>query len=317
MTNDIPFLPKHAEVIDIVPCCDASGEPTALWDPRPALTAGDATAWATVVAQYQQLIFSRTRRHGLCPEEAADVSQETWTRLLEHAGDVRDPERLAGWLATTANRECIAVRRRSWREEARPDTSLEGTHEKHGDDGLDDRLDAHHRAQALLAAVAQLPVRDRRLIEMLLEPEPPTYSEISSRLQMPIGSIGPIRARALRRLRRHLRSFAPDEGTSGAETAPRGAGRRDDRPARTRLQAVARSAQPQPSQVTLLAQRKQINGSSEPPRLLEQVDHDRCDAFLAGGPLECVRPQGHPGGHAFHSGRGSWVDDRHGEGGHG
>ena len=212
MTNDMPFLPKDPEAID-VHCRDVGADTMAIPDPRPALTAGDAKAWADVVAQYQPLISSRARRHGLCPEEAADVSQQTWMRLLEHADDVREPDRLAGWLATTAHRECIAVRQRAWREEARPDTSLDGTHESPSDDRLDDRLDAQHRAQVLRAAVAELPLRDRRVIEILLEPEPPTYSEISSRLQMPIGSIGPIRGRALRRLRRHLRSLAAVGGT--------------------------------------------------------------------------------------------------------
>jgi hypothetical protein len=42
-----------------------------------------------------------------------------------------------------------------------------------------------------------------------------------------------------------------------------------------------------------------------------------CTANLAGGPLSCVRPEGHFGGHEFHSSFGSWVNDHHGEGGHG
>lgn len=42
-----------------------------------------------------------------------------------------------------------------------------------------------------------------------------------------------------------------------------------------------------------------------------------CDTHLGRGPLTCVRPRGHTGGHEFHSLHGSWVDDRHAEGGHG
>lgn len=42
-----------------------------------------------------------------------------------------------------------------------------------------------------------------------------------------------------------------------------------------------------------------------------------CEAKLAGGPLTCVRREGHTGGHEFHSFYGSWVDDHHPEGGHG
>lgn len=42
-----------------------------------------------------------------------------------------------------------------------------------------------------------------------------------------------------------------------------------------------------------------------------------CTKTLAGGPLGCVRPQGHGGGHVYHSQSGSWVDDKHGAGSHG
>ena len=55
----------------------------------------------------------------------------------------------------------------------------------------------------------------------------------------------------------------------------------------------------------------------QPRRSDERNDHDMCTSTLAGGPLHCVRPQGHPGGHEFHSQYASWLDDRHGEGGHG
>ena len=200
----MPALPQGTRVPGL-PQSDVAEATTP--DVRTALAAGDATTWAEVVARYQGLISSRARRHRLSPDQAADVSQQTWMRLFEHAGDVRDPERLAGWLATTANHECIAARKRSWREEARPDTCLEGTYEP----DWNDRLDAQSRAKALRAAVAELPVRERQLIEVLLEPQPLTYAQISSRLHMPIGSIGPIRARALRRLRDHLRALEPSQ----------------------------------------------------------------------------------------------------------
>jgi hypothetical protein len=42
-----------------------------------------------------------------------------------------------------------------------------------------------------------------------------------------------------------------------------------------------------------------------------------CGAILGDGPLQCVRPEGHSGGHEYHSHDGSWVDDKHEEGGHG
>ncbi len=147
--------------------------------------------------------MSIARRHRLGREEAADVIQETWARLLAHAKDLRDAERIAGWVATTAARECIAVRRRAWREEVTPDSVVDGIQEW----DVDDQLDARRRAAELRTAVASLPRRERLLLELLLEPDSPSYAEISRRLAMPIGSIGPVRQRALQRLRSLL---APD-----------------------------------------------------------------------------------------------------------
>ena len=42
-----------------------------------------------------------------------------------------------------------------------------------------------------------------------------------------------------------------------------------------------------------------------------------CTATLADGPLTCVRPEGHSGGHVYHSAVGSWVPDRQGQASHG
>lgn len=186
-------------------------------DLRAALAGADPTTWAAVITQYQTLIASRARRHRLTPDEAADVAQQTWLRLFENADRVRDPDRLAGWLAITANREALDSRQRSWREQPHPDTDVDAVDDTHETDCVD-RLDAEHRTNALHAAVAQLPARERRLIEVLLEPDPPTYAQISTRLDMPIGSIGPIRARALRRLRHHLHALTSDDTTSTTNT---------------------------------------------------------------------------------------------------
>ncbi len=206
--------------------------PRTTHDIRAELAGGDAATWADVVARYHRLLLSVTRRYRLNDADAADVVQRTWTRLFEHAGQVRDPERLAGWLVTTASRECIAVRRRAWREAPVPEMTITDTPED-----VSDRLLGEYRARALRAAVATLPTRQRRLIEVMLEPQPLTYAEISRRLQMPIGSIGPIRGRALRRLRGTLHALDPaapdsDATTRLAQAHPagrlgRGEGRRD------------------------------------------------------------------------------------------
>ena len=166
----------------------------------PAIVDRDEAAWRAAVERYEGLLFWTARRYRLTDEETADVVQETWARLLEHLDDIRDPERITGWLSTTAARQCLAVIRRRHREAPSPQESVDGVDTW----DADDRLDAERRAIALRRAIAALSRRERELMEVFLEPEPPSYAEISRRLSMPIGSIGPVRGRAMRRLRAML-----------------------------------------------------------------------------------------------------------------
>ena len=78
-----------------------------------AAAAGDARAWEQLVGRYAGLVWSICRAHRMSDEDAADVAQLTWLRLLENLDRIRDPRRLAGWLATTCRRECLASLRRS------------------------------------------------------------------------------------------------------------------------------------------------------------------------------------------------------------
>lgn len=188
------------------PCPPPRPDPgaTARADLLAAAAAGDEQAWRALVARHRGLLLHVTRRHGLSAEEADDVVQETWVRLLQHVDVIRDAERLPGWLATTARRECIARRRRGWRESLTPDGSCPEAAAETADPG--DRWEAERRAALLRQAVTRLPDRERALVEVLLEPEPLSYAQISRRLCMPVGSIGPVRARALRRLQALLDS---------------------------------------------------------------------------------------------------------------
>src|SRR3954452_25512158 len=86
-----------------------------------ALAAGEPDAWTAVIARYQPLVASRARRQHLNPDDTADLMQDTWLRLFENADKVRDPERLPGWVATTASREAFKTRQRSFREQTHAD----------------------------------------------------------------------------------------------------------------------------------------------------------------------------------------------------
>jgi RNA polymerase sigma factor (sigma-70 family) len=168
-----------------------------------AAAAGDQQSWDLIVTRYSGLLWGVTRAHRLGTADAADVVQTTWLRLVEHLPQIRNPEGIGSWLATTARRECLGLLRSGAR--CQPSEEMEllvDAGAEHAE--LDSALLTAERDAELWAAFNRLPTRDQALLRLLAVDSPPSYEEISAALGMPIGSIGPTRARSLERLRREL-----------------------------------------------------------------------------------------------------------------
>jgi RNA polymerase sigma factor (sigma-70 family) len=165
-----------------------------------AALAGDDKAWNRLVERFTPLVLSVVRRHRLHSDDAEDVVQTIWLRLVEHLRDLREPQALPGWIVTTTRNECLRLIR--GRQHLSPTEFTEQlvSQAMQSEDVGGELLEAE-RHQSLLAALAQLPERDRALLLLLIEDPPPSYQDISRRLGLPVGSIGPTRARALNRLR--------------------------------------------------------------------------------------------------------------------
>jgi RNA polymerase sigma factor (sigma-70 family) len=161
---------------------------------------GDHVSWNRIVDRYTPLLLSVIRRHRLQGDDAEDVVQTVWLRLVEKLEGIREPEALPGWIVTTARNECLHVIK-ARRFVSPTDLEDRGWPQGTGPSAVDsDLLDAE-RHEALLMAMAELPERQRSLLLLLIEDPPLSYEEISSRLRVPVGSIGPTRARALARVR--------------------------------------------------------------------------------------------------------------------
>jgi RNA polymerase sigma factor (sigma-70 family) len=171
---------------------------------------GDREAWNNLVARYSGLIWGVTRAHRLGDADAADVFQTTWLRLVEHLDSIRNPDGLGAWLATTARHECLRVLRVGQRHVLTDGFDLpeEGSAAQ-----LDTRLLTDERDAALWRAFSGITERCRTLLRMLVADPPPSYEEVGAALDMPIGSIGPTRARCLEQLRKRL-------ATAGMTAAP-------------------------------------------------------------------------------------------------
>ena len=176
-----------------------------------AARAGDDAAWRCLVTRFERRLRDVVRSYRLSPADVDDVLQTTWLRLFTHLAQIREPAAIGGWLATTARRECLRVLQGPLREQLTDDPELG---EQREPDGPETALLAAERHAVLNRALATLPERHRLLMTMLASDAAPDYQQISRTLAMPIGSIGPIRARSIARLLRHpeLHGIRPGAG---------------------------------------------------------------------------------------------------------
>jgi RNA polymerase sigma factor (sigma-70 family) len=205
----------------------------------------DERAWDALVERYAPLIWSICRKYRLSDTDAEDVAQSVWLQLVGQLDRIRDPAALPGWLATTTRRRCArlvgAAQGPLAAGYALDAEILPDKHREVTEQGL---LIAERHA-ALREAFADLPPSCQRLIVMLTADPPLPYAEISARLGIPVGSIGPTRARCLDRLRRHpaivalidAGGCAPDDrnsasaGSRSRQRSRSSHSRREDEPA--------------------------------------------------------------------------------------
>jgi RNA polymerase sigma factor (sigma-70 family) len=164
-----------------------------------AAVGGDERAVAGLVVRFDRGLRLTARSYGLSGWDVDDVVQHTWTQFLEHGSGMRNPGAIGKWLVTTARRHALRVLQRHVRERLTADPESEIAHD-HTDE-LDVELLAGETRAALHASLSRLTDRQRELMTLLLEEPHLSYEEVGRRLALPIGSIGPTRARSLTRLR--------------------------------------------------------------------------------------------------------------------
>jgi RNA polymerase sigma factor (sigma-70 family) len=164
---------------------------------------GDQHAWDTIVERYAPLVWSICRDYRLSRADTDDVGQTVWLHLVAQLDKVRDPAALAGWIATTTRRECGKVCRAAQRSPTAWGELDVGNILDTGAEPADAGLLAAERHAALRQAFACLPRSCQQLLAILIEDPPLPYAQISARLGIPVGSIGPTRSRCLQKLRRH------------------------------------------------------------------------------------------------------------------
>lgn len=155
---------------------------------------GDERAWEALVERYGRLVASIPRGMGLSAADAEDVFQHVFVQLLGHLARLRDRDRLSSWLITTARRESWRVAKQAGRDAALAEAVAAAG-------APAEETVRFEREAAVRAAMTRLDERCRLLLTALfLDPTPARYAALARTLGVPIGSIGPTRARCFRKL---------------------------------------------------------------------------------------------------------------------
>ncbi len=165
---------------------------------------GDTSAWKNLVDGHSGLVWSIIRGFRFDEETSKDVFQTVWLKLAEHLDRIREPAKLAGWLGQTTRNECVGVVRQRSRVIPSEEVADLGEPLDLAGSSLPnpgELLERDESRAAVAAAFARLPGRCQRLLRLLIVDPPVSYEEISELLDVPIGSIGPTRARCLESLR--------------------------------------------------------------------------------------------------------------------
>ena len=185
---------------------------------------GDKRAWDALVERYAPLIWSICRSYRLGRADAEDVGQSVWLRLVDQLDKIRDPAALPGWLTTTTCRECGRVLRAAHGPHAQDCAAdAENLPDEQADTAGRDLLAAERHA-ALREAFTRLPP-GQQLIALLIADPPVPYAEISAKLGIPVGSIGPNRRRCLDKLRRDPALAAQINAADATQRPTTGPGR--------------------------------------------------------------------------------------------
>ena len=163
---------------------------------------GDSSAWRDLIDQYEPLLRWLARQHRLSAEDADDAVQFTWLRCLEHIDQLIHTDRLRAWLTTICRRESIRLATNGRREvplNGSAVTRLADDKSRESDPCAE--TTRHDERDRLHRAIAALPQRQRAVLVELLGREGQSYLDLSHRVGLPVGSLGPTRQRALTRLR--------------------------------------------------------------------------------------------------------------------
>ncbi len=161
---------------------------------------GDENAWGELVDYITPLVLSVCQKNRLSREESCDVFGQVSYKLLKNMKNVKSGAKLLQYVRTMTTNEVFNIYRKSKRD-VKATTHVYETLYNLKPMTPEEIYEYSRRVEVLLDALARLPEREYRLLRALfLESHDLSYKEIAERLDMPVSSIGPTRARGLAKL---------------------------------------------------------------------------------------------------------------------
>jgi len=189
---------------------------------------GDRQAWEMLVRRYERLVYAIAQRYRLSDPDLGDVFQDVFAALVRGLPRLRDARALCRWLARTTDRIARATALRARRESAASVHAMDVAQRVAADAPLiGASLEALEEQAMIRLAFESLPEGCRRLLHALYYEDPvPPYAELARRWAVPIGSLGPSRARCIDRLRRIVKGLVGTEVGIRVEGLPTSADER-------------------------------------------------------------------------------------------
>jgi RNA polymerase sigma factor (sigma-70 family) len=153
------------------------------------------------------LILTLCKKNDLSREESCDVFGQVSYKMLKNLKNIKSGGKLLQYVRTITIHEIINIYRRS-KLEQKATTRVYDTLYSLKPLTPEEIYDYSKRVEHLMGALARLPQREYQLLQALFfERHESSYKDISERLNMPISSIGPTRARSLQKLYKYLEAI--------------------------------------------------------------------------------------------------------------
>lgn len=165
-----------------------------------AAIGGDEHAWKKLVDRFSRYVVVVTSSFRLSRQDAEDVSQAVWLSLAINLKSLREPEKLPGWLSTTAKRECMRLVNRGRRTVALDADVISDLPDD--ESSPEDQAIRKELRQRVRLAFDRLGDTCRILLAMLVSEPPMSYEDVALAIGRSVNSVGPMRQRCLDELRR-------------------------------------------------------------------------------------------------------------------